>query len=282
MQGARRNRVAAVGIAIGLASTAMAGAADPELQEQMEALQRGQEAIQRQLALEEQIQELKSGQEAIRQELAEIKRLLQAAPANAAARPAAGPNVAGVVFDLGDNPMKGSPEATLTLVEFTDYQCPYCGRYTQTTYPQIVSEYVDTGKLRYALLDLPLETIHPQAFKAAEASHCAAEQDKFWEMHDRLFANQRTLEPWSAHAEALELDTAAFDECMSTERHAAAVRHDMSQAQKAGATGTPSFVLAETDPDDSTKVTGIAFIRGAQPFDAFKAAIDDALSADGS
>jgi len=282
MQGALRNRVGAVGIAMGLTLPAMAAASDPELQQQMEALQRGQESIQRQIELERQIQELKSGQEAIRQELAEIKRLLQAAPANAAARPAAGPNVAGVVFDLGDNPMKGSPEASLTLVEFTDYQCPYCGRYTQTTYPQIVSEYVDTGKLRYALLDLPLESIHPQAFKAAEASHCAAEQDRFWEMHDRLFANQRTLEPWSAHAEALELDTAAFEECMSAERHAAAVRHDMSQAQKAGATGTPSFVLAETDPDDPKKVTGIAFIRGAQPFDAFKAAIDDALPADGS
>ena len=145
------------------------------------------------------------------------------------------------------------------------------------TYPQIEKEYISTGKLRYALMDLPLESIHKLAFKAALATECAKDQDKFWEMHDRLFENQRALEPWSSHAEALGMDVAAFDECMSSDKHAAAVRKDMTQAQSAGATGTPSFVLAETDPSDPTKVKGISFIRGAQAFNAFKAAIDSAL-----
>ena len=97
-------------------------------------------------------------------------------------------------------------------------------------------------------------------------------------MHDRLFASQRALAPWSAHAEALGLDVAAFDDCMETGRFAAAVRRDMAEAAKAGATGTPSSVLALTDPNDPTKVKGLTFIRGAQPFATFKAAIDAALA----
>ncbi len=119
--------------------------------------------------------------------------------------------------------------------------------------------------------------MHKLAFKAAEATHCAEEQGKFWEMHDRLFANQRALEPWSGHAEALGLDVTKFDECMSTERTAAGIRKDMAEATKAGATGTPSFVLGTTDPNDPTKVKGLSFIRGAQPFANFKSVIDKAL-----
>ena len=102
----------------------------------------------------------------------------------------------------------------------------------------------------------------------------------FWEMHDRLFENPRALEPWSQHAEALGLDVTAFDGCMTAGTHAAAIRRDMAEAQKAGATGTPSFVLAETDPSDPTKVKGIAFIRGAQPFATFKTQIESALAGD--
>jgi predicted DsbA family dithiol-disulfide isomerase len=100
-------------------------------------------------------------------------------------------------------------------------------------------------------------------------------------MHDRLFANQRALEPWSGHAEALGLDVGKFDECMNSDRMAAAVQKDMAEAGKAGATGTPSFVLATTDPDDPTKVKGLAFLRGAVPFDRFKSEIDKALGDDG-
>jgi len=126
------------------------------------------------------------------------------------------------------------------------------------------------------MLDLPLEAIHKKAFKAAEATHCAEDQGKYWEMHDRLFANMKQLEPWSPHAEALELDVAAFDACMAAGKHADAIRADMKEAQKVGVTGTPGFVLGLTDPDDPKKVKGISFIRGAQAFAAFKAQIDQA------
>jgi len=126
---------------------------------------------------------------------------------------------------------------------------------------------------------MPLERLHPLAFKAAEAVRCAGDQGKFQEMHDRLFANQRSLEPWNGHAEAVGLDVGRFEECMTDNVHAEAIRADMAQAGKAGATGTPSFVLAVTDFEDPNKVKGLTFIRGAQPFATFKAQIDSALAA---
>jgi protein-disulfide isomerase len=126
-------------------------------------------------------------------------------------------------------------------------------------------------------LDLPLESIHKNAFKAAEAASCAGEQGKFWEMHDRLFASQQTLDQWKAHAEAVGLDAAKFEECLNSGRRAADVRKDMAQARTAGVTGTPAFFLAYTDPK-SAKVTTVVRLSGAQPFAAFKAAIDKLLA----
>jgi protein-disulfide isomerase len=138
---------------------------------------------------------------------------------------------------------------------------------------------VDTGKLRYALLDLPLESIHKKAFKASEATLCAADQDKYWEMHKRLFENQKTLEPWSNHAEALGLDMGDFNACMSAGKHSKTIRAAMKEAQKVGITGTPGFVLATTDPEDPDKVKGISYLRGAQSYTAFRTQIDQALIA---
>ena len=101
------------------------------------------------------------------------------------------------------------------------------------TYAQIKKDYIDTGKIRYATLDMPLESIHKLAFKAAEATHCAEDQGKFWEMSHRLFEQQRVLEPWKAHAEALGLDVAKFEACMASGRHAPAIRKDMASTIRA-------------------------------------------------
>ena len=126
---------------------------------------------------------------------------------------------------------------------------------------------------------MPLESIHKQAFKAAEASRCAGEQGKYWEMHNRLFASQQTLEPWSAHAKALGLDATRFEGCMNTGKFAGAIRTDMAAAQKLGINSTPSFLLAMTDPNDPTRVKGLSLVRGAQPFGTFKLEIDKTLAA---
>jgi len=145
------------------------------------------------------------------------------------------------------------------------------------TAPQIDKEYIQTGKVKHVFLDMPLESIHKNALKAAEAAGCADEQGKFWEMHDRLFANQKTLDQWTTHAEAVGLDMAKFEDCMNNGRRAAKIRADMAEAKKAGLTGTPSFLLAYKDPK-STKVKTVSRLVGAQPFAAFKAAIDKMLA----
>ncbi len=136
---------------------------------------------------------------------------------------------------------------------------------------------MDTGKIRYALLDLPLP-MHKLAFKAAEASHCAGEQGLFWEMHDRMMADQKTLNALESLAASIHLDVAQFEACLDTEKYADAVREDMARARELGVNGTPSFVLTVTDPDDPTKVKTIRLLRGAQPFSNFQRAIDQALA----
>lgn len=127
------------------------------------------------------------------------------------------------------------------------------------------------------MLDLPLESIHKNAFKAAEAARCAGEQGKAWEMHDRLLANQKTLEQWNSHAEAVGLDVAKFEECLNSGRQTSKIRADMAQAEKAGISGTPAFFFAYTDTK-STKVTTVTRLSGALPYSNFKAAIDALLA----
>jgi protein-disulfide isomerase len=227
--------------------------------------------------LRDDIAALRTGQEKMRADLTEIMQILKQGQRPAAAP--SGPNVAGKIFDLGDNPVRGSEDAKVVLLEFTDYQCPFCLRHTTQTHPQIERDYIGAGKIRYVSLDMPIASLHPLAFKASEASHCAEEQGQYWQMRDRLFANQRTLEPWNAHAEALGLDVAQFEACLSSGKHADAVRSDMAEAQKAGASGTPSFVVGLVDEKDPSKVHGLTFIRGAQSFAAFKVALDDASTA---
>jgi protein-disulfide isomerase len=133
--------------------------------------------------------------------------------------------------------------------------------------------------LRYVVRDLPLESIHNEAFKAAEATHCARDQGKYWEMHDRLFADQRQLgrDDLARQAKALGLDMTAFDRCVASGKHADAVRKDLAEAQRLQVTGTPTFFIGVTGPGDSEmKATRLV---GAQPYSAFKAAIERLLAA---
>ena len=131
--------------------------------------------------------------------------------------------------------------------------------------------------MKYVLLDFPLEAIHKLAFRAAEAAHCAGEQGKYWEMHDRLFANQKSLEPWTAHAEAVDLNVGRFEDCLSRGRYAEQIRKNIAEGQKAVVPGTPVFLLAYTDPT-SSKVKTVARLTGAQPFSIFKNRIDQLLA----
>jgi protein-disulfide isomerase len=128
-------------------------------------------------------------------------------------------------------------------------------------------------------MDLPLESIHKLAFKAAEVARCAGEQGKYWEMHDRLFANQNSLEPWVAHADALGLARAQFDDCLSSGRHAHGIRRHMAEARKAGVTGTPTFFLAYTEAS-TMELQTVKRLAGAQSFANLKAHIERLLAQD--
>jgi len=143
--------------------------------------------------------------------------------------------------------------------------------------PQIEKEYIETGKIGYVFMDFPLP-MHRQAMKASEASFCAGDQGKFWEMHDRLFANQNALNPEDLlkHAEALGLDMTQFRQCLDSGKHGAAIRAAVAEGQKAGITGTPAFLFGFIESDNMVKAT--KKIPGAFPYANFKAMIDELLS----
>ena len=144
--------------------------------------------------------------------------------------------------------------------------------------PKIDDEYIKSGKLQYVVRDLPLEAIHPNAFKAAEASHCAAEQGKYWEFHARLFADQRSLNrpDLTAHAQALGLNVAAFDQCVDSGTYATRIRKDIREAQSLGVRATPTFLVGIVA---NGQLKSVRYIRGAVPFATMKSDIDDVLSA---
>jgi len=173
------------------------------------------------------------------------------------------PPIAEVAIDGA--PTRGPENAPVTLVEFSDFQCPYCGR-VQSVLQKIRETYKDQVKLVYK--DFPLPQLHPQAPKAAEAARCAREQDKYWDYHDRLFQDAKDLTPdkLKRYAADLQLDTAAFDACLDSGKYAAAVRQDMAQGAELGVNSTPSFF-----------VNG-RFLSGAQPFSAFQALINEVLA----
>src|SRR6266566_9852737 len=131
-----------------------------------------------------------------------------------------------VFRSLDGAPSIGEETAPIAIVEFSDYECKYCGQHANQVLPQIIKDYVNTGKVRYILRDLPNEAIHPQAFKAAEAAHCAGEQSKYWDMHDRLFKNQQLLavNELPAHAAALGLDVPKFQQCLDDAKYDAQIR----------------------------------------------------------
>ncbi len=165
-----------------------------------------------------------------------------------------------------DDPVKGSKDAPVTIIEFSDFQCPYCSRFNTQALPSIEKNYIETGKAKLVFMNFPLG-FHQYAQKAAEASECAHEQGKFWPYHDKLFENQAALDIASLkrYAKELGLDQAKFDKCVDSGETADKVSKDVSSGQQFGVTGTPSFFI-----------NGIAIV-GAQPFENFQRIIEQEL-----
>ena len=168
-----------------------------------------------------------------------------------------------VAVDVTGRPIRGNKDAPVTIVEFSDFQCPFCSR-ARPTVNKVRETYGD--KVRIIFRNFPL-SIHPQALKAGEAAACAGEQGKFWEMHDRLFANQNKLQvaDLKEHAGALGLDAAAFTQCLDSGRHTADMQKDVEAGAGYGVSGTPSFFINGRP------------VVGAQPFEGFAQVIDDEL-----
>jgi len=164
-------------------------------------------------------------------------------------------------------------------MEFSDYQCPFCARHFRETLPQLEKDYIITGKVKYVFRNFPIESIHPLAFKAAEAANCAGEQGKYWEMHDRLFANQKTLTPpdLSRHAKAIGLDMAQFQPCLDSGAQAAKIRADIQDGVALRVKSTPTFLLIQTERNHQ-EGGGIRGLRGAASYEAFKKIIDSLLA----
>jgi len=180
---------------------------------------------------------------------------------------------------LDDDPVKGDPDAPVTVVEFSDFQCPFCSRFFDQTLPLIQENYIDTGKIKFVYKDLPLDSLHPNARSAHIAAECADEQGKFWEYHDVLFENQGQWNKLSSsdlssqlnqYATTMGLNSASFDSCLSSQSMADEVNADVLQASQYGATGTPTFFIGNEE-------NGFIKLVGAQPFSAFQAAIDAQL-----
>ena len=170
----------------------------------------------------------------------------------------------------------GSPTATLVLVEYTDYQCPFCKRFHDNTLPELKQKYIDTGKLRYEVRDLPL-SFHASAMPAALAAYCAGEQGKFWPVHEALFHSQDALSAATARQTAINLGISevAFDACVSNPATRQHIEANVAEAERIGVNGTPGFILGERHGE---RLSG-SMILGAQPAAAFEQKIETMLSA---
>ncbi len=220
------------------------------------------------------MQALTTRQQQILDQLGEIKKMLE--KPNAAANPEA--LQLPETINVEKDPVLGKTDARVGIIEWTDYQCPFCGRFTSEAYPKIVSDYVDTGKVRFIYRDLPLASIHPWSQLAAVAAHCAGEQGKFWEMHNSLFADQRAMRPpdISNRAAKLELDMSKFNECINSSRYNELIDTSVKGAQRMNINGTPTFLLG-TFNDGGSIMKIEKSIIGTYPFEKFQADLDELL-----
>ena len=212
------------------------------------------------------------------------QRMLQdRQPATAAADPRQAPGSAPLpaAVSADDDPVMGDPGAPVTIVEFSDFQCPFCARFHVQTLPLIMEEYIDQGKAKLVFRDFPIRSIHPNAMLAALAGECAYEQGGFKPMHDMLFDNQRA---WSGmgtdeaallfaqYASAARLDRGAFESCLLDGRYVDEIMHDLEDGRQYGIGGTPGFFIGSDD-------LGYTKMEGAQPIDSFRKVIDAYLGA---
>jgi len=234
------------------------------------------------LALQDEVKSLKEGQAAMQKDLADIKKLLEGG-ARPQAKAAPAKKFEPKDVSIAGAPFLGKADAKVTLVEYSDYQCPFCSRHHRNTMPDLMKNYIDTGKVKFVMREFPLASLHPRAVAASLAALCASDQDKYWEMQEVLFSNQKQMddEQIKSYGETIGLNVDTFVACMDEGKYNDQVKSDLTEGRGLGISGTPSFAVGLTDPSDSNKLKVTAVLRGARSYDAFVAAIDALLNSAG-
>ena len=186
-----------------------------------------------------------------------------------------------VKISADDDPVIGNPDAPITIIEFSDFQCPFCARFHVQTLPSLMEEYIEQGKVKLVFRDFPIQSIHPNALPASVAAECANEQGKFKGMHDLLFENQKqwssletspALSTFVQYAKELQINEEEFTSCLTGGKYIDEIRKDLEDGRNYGVSGTPGFFIGNDD-------VGYVELKGAQPFDSFKRIIDSQLEA---
>jgi protein-disulfide isomerase len=178
-----------------------------------------------------------------------------------------------------NDPVIGNPDAPITIIEFSDFQCPFCARFHIQTLPTIMEEYIEKGSVKLVFRDFPIQSIHPNAVPASVAAECANEQGKFKQMHDILFEKQNewsnletvyAIELFNQYSEQINLEQEQFSSCLSTAKYVKEIQNDLDDGRTYGVTGTPGFFIGNQQ-------IGFVELKGAQPFESFKNVIDRQL-----
>jgi protein-disulfide isomerase len=185
-----------------------------------------------------------------------------------------------ISIPIGTSPVMGNSSASITMVEFSDFGCPFCGDFFSNALPGIEKNYIDTGKVRFVFKNFPLETLHPNAMAAAIAAECANEQGTFWKYHDILFENQASwtqvsttdaAKTFKRYASELGLNGTSFDSCLDSGKYTDRINKDEQDGSSYGVGGTPTFFIGNDKK-------GYEELAGARPFSAFQKELDSQLS----
>ena len=192
--------------------------------------------------------------------------------------PAKQPNIP-LKISVDNDPIIGNPNAPITIIEFSDFQCPFCAKFNIQTLPAIMNEYVNDGKVKLVFRDFPIQSIHSNALPASIAAECANEQRKFKEMHDMLFVNQNewnnqklddVIITFTQYASEMGLEEREFDSCLKNGKYIEEIQKDLDDGRTYGVSGTPQFFVGNDQ-------IGFIELKGAQPFENFKKVIDSQL-----
>jgi protein-disulfide isomerase len=224
--------------------------------------------------LKKEVEALKASQAEMQKSLDEIREFLRAATGGRFG----GPAIVGSSVGVDGAPVNGRPTAPVTIIEISDYHCPFCRRHFQQTQPQLNANYINSGKVRHVFLHYPIDQLHPDAFRSHEAASCASDQGKFWELHTKLFEKPvRTIDQLVPLGQAAGLNVDAFRSCLESGKHSTEVKDSVARIQKMGISGTPAFLIGRT-PSGKEPMKVSKFVEGAQSYEAFQKAIDEVMA----